>query len=193
MTFNQWLDLVKQAGADIRGTDPNWLQQQFNSGISPAIVVGQIKSGQSPQALKPVKNATPRQLNVSKASIVGGFLALGLLWYNFGPLPASWTSSYRNEQARVQAIQDKLNPTPSNQAEIERLEFEKAATADAKKYKDRLDEIIAKWKTLERERPRSKEELEQSIKEVDDLDIERKIAAREFELKWRKEHPNTKL
>ncbi len=57
MTYAQWLDLVKQAGADIRVADPNWLQHQFNNQVSPGQVAHAIKTTRQapPVSIPPVQ------------------------------------------------------------------------------------------------------------------------------------------
>ena len=48
MNFSDWLQLIAQAGADTSRVDQGWLNQQFSSGISPAIVANVIRLGQAP-------------------------------------------------------------------------------------------------------------------------------------------------
>ena len=97
MTFDQWLDLVKQAGANLNGIDPNWVQHQFNIQMSPGQVAQAIRNGLAPgipqaqfqhphnqQPVQPTYYRAP-QSDASKAftfgcfGVSGGIVALILI------------------------------------------------------------------------------------------------------------------
>ncbi|MBS1729122.1 MAG: hypothetical protein JST51_20570 [Armatimonadetes bacterium] len=49
MSYSDWIQLIRNAGAEPRLADQAWLQSQFQFGTSPAMVANSIKSGYYPR------------------------------------------------------------------------------------------------------------------------------------------------
>ncbi|MBS1703583.1 MAG: hypothetical protein JST12_18100 [Armatimonadetes bacterium] len=61
MSYNDWLKLIKNTGADPRLADQAWLQSQFRSGTSPAMVANAIKINQFPRPQAPMMQVPIQQ------------------------------------------------------------------------------------------------------------------------------------
>ncbi len=78
MTFTDWQQLIANAGGNISFVDQAWLLAQFQAGISPAIVAGQIRAGQAPS---PPQYAAARHRSVFSSGVY--FCAHLLLWHGW--------------------------------------------------------------------------------------------------------------